>query len=87
MEILLQLIEEQEDEKEAQELLGKIEKSEEAIGQMEFRRMLGGEHDSSNAIVSINAGAGGTEAQDWVEMLLRMYLRWGEKKRVSDRDH
>jgi len=42
--------------------------------------MLGGEHDSSNAIVSINAGAGGTEAQDWVEMLLRMYLRWAEKK-------
>jgi peptide chain release factor 2 len=47
---------------------------------MEFRRMLGGEHDSSNAIVSINAGAGGTEAQDWVDMLLRMYLRWAEKR-------
>ena len=80
MEILLQLIEEQGDEKEAQELLEKMQKSEEAIGQMEFRRMLGGEHDESNAIVSINAGAGGTEAQDWVEMLLRMYLRWGEKR-------
>jgi peptide chain release factor 2 len=80
MEILLQLIEEQGDEKEAQELLEKVQKSEEAIGQMEFRTMLGGEHDESNAIVSINAGAGGTEAQDWVEMLLRMYLRWGEKR-------
>jgi len=80
MEILLQLIEEQGDEKEAQELLGKVQKSEETIYQMEFRRMLGGEHDESNAIVSINAGAGGTEAQDWVEMLLRMYLRWGEKR-------
>jgi len=80
MEILLQLIEEQGDEKEAQELLEKVQKSEEAINQMEFRRMLGGEHDESNAIVSINAGAGGTEAQDWVEMLLRMYLRWGEKR-------
>jgi peptide chain release factor 2 len=80
MEILLQLIEEQGDEKEAQELLEKVEKSEKAIGQMEFRRMLGGEHDESNAIVSINAGAGGTEAQDWVEMLLRMYLMWGEKR-------
>jgi len=79
MEILIQLIEEQGDEKEAHELLEKIQKSEEAIGQMEFRRMLGGEHDSRNAIVSINAGAGGTEAQDWVEMLLRMYLRWSEK--------
>jgi len=83
MEILLQLIEEQGDEREAQELLEKIEKSEEAIDKMEFRRMLGGEHDSSNAIVSINAGAGGTEAQDWVEMLLRMYLRWGEKKKYQ----
>jgi len=80
MEILLQLIEEQGDEKEAQELLEKVQKSEEAIGQMEFRTMLGGEHDESNAIVSINAGAGGTEAQDWVEILLRMYLRWGEKR-------
>ena len=80
MEILLQLIEEQGDEKEAQELFEKVQGSEEAIGQIEFRRMLGGEHDPNNAIVSINAGAGGTEAQDWVEMLLRMYLRWGEKK-------
>jgi peptide chain release factor 2 len=80
MEIFLQLIEEQRDEKEAQELLEKIQKSEEAIDQMEFRKMLGGEHDERNAIVSINAGAGGTEAQDWVEMLLRMYLRWAEKK-------
>ena len=80
MEILLHLIEEQGDEKEAQELLEKVQKSEEAIGQMEFRRMLGGEHDGSTAIVSINAGAGGTEAQDWVEILLRMYLRWGEGK-------
>ena len=80
MEILLQLIEEQKDEEEAQDLLDRIEKSEEAIDQMEFRRMLGGEHDERNAIVSINAGAGGTEAQDWVEMLLRMYLRWAEDK-------
>ncbi|MCJ7703962.1 MAG: peptide chain release factor 2 [Desulfobacterales bacterium] len=80
MEILLQLIEEQKDEEEAQELLHRIKKSEEAIDQMEFRRMLGGEHDERNAIVSINAGAGGTEAQDWVEMLLRMYLRWAEDK-------
>jgi peptide chain release factor 2 len=83
MEILLQLIEEQGDEKEVQELLEKVQRSEEAIGQMEFVRMLGGENDPNNAIVSINAGAGGTEAQDWVEMLLRMYLRWGEKKRYQ----
>jgi peptide chain release factor 2 len=83
MEILLQLIEEQEDEREEKELLEKIQKSEETISQMELKRMLGGKHDPNNAIVSINAGAGGTEAQDWVEMLLRMYLRWGEKRRFQ----
>jgi len=47
---------------------------------LEFRELLGEENDQKNAIVSINAGAGGTEAQDWVEMLLRMYLRWCESK-------
>ena len=80
MNILLRLIEEQQDEQEAQELLKKIEQSEEIVKQMEFQRMLGGEHDPRNAIVSINAGAGGTEAQDWSEMLLRMYLRWSERR-------
>ena len=83
MEILLQLVEEQRDENEAQELSERVRRSEEAIKQIEFRRMLGGEHDPDNAIVSINAGAGGTEAQDWVEMLLRMYLRWAEKKKFE----
>jgi peptide chain release factor 2 len=51
-----------------------------AVEEAEFRHMLQGEHDINSAFVSINAGAGGTEAQDWVEMLLRMYLRWAEKK-------
>lgn len=83
MEVLLQLIEEQGDEREAQELLERIKKSEEKVSQMELKRMLGEEHDERNAIVSINAGAGGTEAQDWVEMLLRMYLRWAEKKKYQ----
>ncbi len=83
MEIFVQLIEEQGDEKEAQELSERLGKTQDAIEQIEFRRMLGGEHDPSNAIVSINAGAGGTEAQDWVEMLLRMYLRWAEKKKFE----
>ena len=80
MDILLHLVEEQNDEEEAKELLKKIQQSEEVIKQMEFQRMLGGEHDPRNAIVSINAGAGGTEAQDWSEMLLRMYLRWSERR-------
>src|SRR5436190_23038344 len=46
----------------------------------EFQKMLGGEHDRANAILTINAGAGGTESQDWAEMLLRMYLRWCDRK-------
>ncbi|MGN6191818.1 MAG: peptide chain release factor 2 [Rhodanobacteraceae bacterium] len=50
------------------------------IGKLEFRRMFAGEMDSSNAFVDIQAGAGGTEAQDWAEMLLRMYLRWAEDR-------
>jgi len=53
------------------------------VSQEELRMMLNGEQDSMNAIISIHAGAGGTEAQDWVEMLLRMYLRWAEKKRFT----
>jgi peptide chain release factor 2 len=54
----------------------------------EFQKMLGGEHDRANAILTINAGAGGTDSQDWAEMLLRMYLRWcdrrGFRKQVTD---
>jgi len=54
----------------------------------EFQKMLGGEHDRANAILTINAGAGGTDSQDWAEMLLRMYLRWcdrrGYKKDITD---
>jgi peptide chain release factor 2 len=48
------------------------------LERLEFRRMFSGEMDSSSAFVDIQAGSGGTEAQDWAEMLLRMYLRWGE---------
>ncbi|HVN37864.1 MAG TPA: peptide chain release factor 2 [Myxococcota bacterium] len=62
---------------EAQQQLGETES---ALEDAELRTLLGGEHDAGNAIVSINAGAGGTDACDWAEMLLRMYLRWAEKK-------
>ena len=50
------------------------------LGVLEFRRMFSGEMDSSNAFLDIQAGSGGTEAQDWAEMLFRMYLRWGERR-------
>ena len=46
----------------------------------EIKKMLGGEHDRKNAIITIHPGAGGTESQDWAEMLLRMYLRWIERR-------
>lgn len=76
MQVLVELGAESEDEAtqlEVQQLLTQVEGQ---LNQMEFARMLSGEHDSNNAIVSINAGAGGTEAQDWADMLLRMYLRF-----------
>ena len=50
------------------------------LGQLEFRRMFAGEMDDHNAFLDIQAGSGGTEAQDWANMLLRMYLRWGEAR-------
>jgi peptide chain release factor 2 len=50
------------------------------IGQGEIKKMLGGEHDRANAIVAIHPGAGGTESQDWAEMLMRLYLKWAERR-------
>jgi len=50
------------------------------VAELEFRRMFSGEMDPANAFVDVQAGSGGTEAQDWADMLLRMYLRWGERR-------
>jgi peptide chain release factor 2 len=55
-----------------------VDEYEKEVEGLEFRRMFSGEMDSCNAFIDIQAGSGGTEAQDWAEMLLRMYLRWGE---------
>ena len=57
-----------------------LDQLQERLEALEFRRMFSGAMDSANAYVDIQAGSGGTEAQDWAEMLLRMYLRWGEEK-------
>jgi len=62
---------------EAEKDLGRLS---EELERLEFRRMFSGTMDGSNAYLDIQSGSGGTEAQDWAEMLLRMYLRWGEKK-------
>ena len=57
-----------------------LERFEDQVAELEFRRMFSGETDHCNAFLDIQAGSGGTEAQDWAEMLLRMYLRWGEHR-------
>jgi peptide chain release factor 2 len=62
------------------ELRAKVDQVERELAQLELSRLLGGEHDAGNAIVEIHPGAGGLEAQDWAEMLLRMYLRWCERR-------
>ena len=75
-----ELAREEGDEETLREVQAQVARAEKDIQAAEFKRMLGGENDSNNAIVSIHSGAGGTEAQDWSEMLLRMYLRWAERK-------
>ncbi len=75
-QVLVELGEEGEDESVRSEAQNLLAKAQDQVARIEFARMLSGAHDESNAIFSINAGAGGTEAQDWAEMLLRMYLRY-----------
>jgi len=77
---LLDLAESENDQATADAVVEDVEKSAREVEQLEFRRMFSGEMDASNAFVDIQAGAGGTEAQDWAEMLLRMYLRWAESR-------
>jgi peptide chain release factor 2 len=81
LELMLELTEEESEDK---SLLEGIQKSlrnlRKEVQQEEYKTVLSGEHDISNAIVSFHPGAGGTESQDWAEMLFRMYLRWAEDR-------
>ncbi|WP_295447219.1 peptide chain release factor 2 [uncultured Thiodictyon sp.] len=77
---LLALAAEEEDEATAADLVRDLERCEVRVAGLEFRRMFSNPMDDKNAYVDIQAGSGGTEAQDWAEMLLRMYLRWGERR-------
>ena len=79
-ELLLEMAVEERDKEAELEVAESLEVISNNIGLTELECMFSGEHDGSNAIVSIHAGAGGTEAQDWVDILLRMYLRWAEDK-------
>ena len=77
-EELLEMSVEENDEDSINSIIDDLKVLEEKVVELEFRRMFSGEMDANNAFVDIQAGSGGTEAQDWAEMLLRMYLRWGE---------
>jgi len=75
---LVEMAAEEDDEDTLNSVNQDLESLEEQIALLEFRRMFSGEQDANSAFVDIQSGSGGTEAQDWAEMLLRMYLRWGE---------
>ena len=80
VEGLLELAVEAEDEETFNEAVAELDELEQQLAKLEFRRMFNGEHDACDCYVDLQAGSGGTEAQDWTEMLLRMYLRWAESK-------
>jgi peptide chain release factor 2 len=75
---LLALAVEEDDEATADEVVSDLQKFEQQLAELEFRRMFSGDMDANSAYLDIQSGAGGTEAQDWAEMILRMYLRWAE---------
>lgn len=82
----IELIHMAKEEGDAEALTGlalEVEELTEQVEQMELRRMFSGEMDANNAYLDIQSGSGGTEAQDWAEMLLRMYLRWGDQHRFK----
>jgi len=80
LRILSEMASEEQDDQTQEEIRSELESLNAAVRDDELKMMLGSEQDPMNAILSIHAGAGGTEAQDWAEMLLRMYLRWAERK-------
>lgn len=77
---LLELATEENDEETLRSIEEDLQRLDSCVAELEFRRMFSGEMDANNAFLDIQSGSGGTEAQDWAEMLLRMYLRWGERK-------
>ncbi len=76
---LLAMAVDEQDAETADSIAADVQLCDERVADLEFRRMFSGELDANNAFLDIQAGSGGTEAQDWAEMLLRMYLRWGEQ--------
>jgi peptide chain release factor 2 len=77
---LLDMAVEEDDEGAVDDIVAELDALEAQLAKLEFRRMFSNEMDPNNAYLDIQSGSGGTEAQDWAEMILRMYLRWGEAK-------
>lgn len=77
---MLELAVEAEDESLLADVQAELDAADEKVADLEFKRMFSGEMDANDCFVDIQSGSGGTEAQDWAEMLLRMYLRWAESK-------
>jgi peptide chain release factor 2 len=78
--VLDQLLDESPDGEVERELTQALQTLEADVGRLELASLLGGQYDRNDAVASLHAGAGGTESQDWAEMLLRMYLRWAERE-------
>jgi peptide chain release factor 2 len=78
--MLIELVEESNEKDVVEEIVNDLKKLEQEIGSLELKNMLGGVDDEKNALLTIHSGAGGTESQDWAQMLLRMYTRWCEQK-------
>jgi len=74
-----------EDPEMASELVSQLDSIERRLAELEEARLFSGEYDAGDAVVTVHAGAGGTDSQDWAEMLLRMYLRWAEKRGFRSR--
>ena len=83
IEIMIELALEEEESSLEKDIVDSVKDAEEKVDLLRINTLLSGEHDKNNAILSIHAGAGGLEAQDWAEMLLRMYKRWSERKGYS----
>lgn len=77
---LLEMAEMENDQETVDAVIADVAEAEKGVEKLEFARMFSGETDHCNAFLDIQSGSGGTEAQDWAEMVLRMYLRWGEAK-------
>ncbi|MBW1925946.1 MAG: peptide chain release factor 2 [Deltaproteobacteria bacterium] len=82
LHLLLEMAEEEEDLSALEDVSDGTKRLDKEIRRLELSRLLSGPHDRNNAIVTIHAGAGGTEAQDWADMLLRMYLRWCDRRGI-----